>query len=485
MIGCKKSILSVLLILVLAVPLTPLSPVAAASSVRVNLPYFPIRINGQAMDLTHSQYPFLYYKDVTYLPLTWNNLQALGLRYYWSEERGLEVYPNQDYPPPVLETPLAQDLTEAGNSDRVYTAQLARGPISIGAASIDNQAELYPFLVFRDVTYMPLTWHFIHDLLQMDIRWSEEEGLHLIGGQHVLGPVIGEDDQALYFQSMYYSDPEKIMLRMDKTDFGLQWKSQEEEDTLRTALYARDIPYTGKPVELVRKDRDLYYGDVKIYTFTDSDLQESTTWGAPVHTYTEYPAGEDAVIITVNLRISIVAPGPHYGTTYNFLVRGDQATMLEEFSYKELERVIPNSDGTVWIAADRLRSRSGYISGSARLGLLDKDGKVHVVNELLGKSDVQTLGLKNPMLDNPADKNGDLYIAVFGAYDPNIQDQEVGGLYSINTKLETALISNQTQGDFYLDRNRTIFVLHGNNTVENLNIGEIRTWFDYDLIRMK
>lgn len=485
MMNGKKGILAVLLAFVLALPLMPLPRAEAASSVRVNLPYFPIKINGQTLDQTYSQYPFLYYKDVTYLPLTWNNLQALGLRYGWSEEEGLWVQPNLDYPPPVVETPPAQDQMEGTNADRVYTAQLAQGPIRIGAASIDNSTEPYPFLMFRDVTYMPLTWHFVHDLLQMDIRWSEEEGLHVIGGQHVLGPLIGEDGEALYFQSMYYSDPQKRMVRMDKTDFGLEWKSDKELEALITDMSSKEVPYAGKPAKLVRKDRELYYGDVKIYTFTDNDLQELVTWGAPVHTYTEYAAGEDAVIITVNLRISIAVIGPNYGTTYTFLVRRGQATMLEEFKNQRLGRVIPNPDGTVWIASDRLPSRSSYISGSARLALLDTDGKVHMVSEKLGKADVLTLGLNNPMLDNPADQNGSLHIVIYGEYDSNNRKQTVEGVYTINTKLETTLISSQTQGDFYLDRNRTLFVHHGNNTVENLDTEETRTWFDYDLIGMK
>ena len=482
--GYKKRIGSVWLILMLALSLMPLPAAAAASSVRVNLPYFPIQINGQTMEQTYSQYPFLYYKDVTYLPLTWNNVEALGLRYYWSEEQGLQIFSNRDTPPPVRETPPAEDLTEAGNFNRTYTAQLAQGPIRIGEVSIDNLTEPYPLLVFREVTYMRLTWHFVHDLLQLDIRWSEEEGLHLIGGQHVLGSVKGEDDQALYFYSWYYADPEKRMLRMDKTDFGLQWKGQEELDALSNALSAREVPYTGKPAELVRKDRDLYYGDVKLYTFTDSDLMELKDWGGPVHTYTEYPAGEDTAIITVNLRIPIAVIGPNYGTTYNFLVRHGQVTPLEEFRQR-LDRVIPNADGTVWIASDRLPSRFSYIQGSARLGLLDRDGNVTMVNDFLEKSDVQTLGVKNPMLDNPADKDGSLYMVVHGDYDFNFREQKVEGIYSINTKLETNLISDQTQGNFYLDRNRDIYVLHGNNMVEKLKTGELRTWFDYDLIRMK
>jgi hypothetical protein len=319
----------------------------------------------------------------------------------------------------------------------------------------------------------------------LDIRWNEREGLHVIGGQRVLGSVLGEDDEALYFDSMYYADPQKRLLRMDKTDFGLQWKSDKEEEALITSLSSKDIPYSGKPAKLVRKDRELYYGDVKLYNLTDGDLQESDIWGAPMHTYKEYAAGEYTVIITVNLRISIAATMPMYGTTYTFLVRGGQVTTLEEFQNQRIGRVIPNPDGTVWISSDRLPIRSSYIPGSARLGLLDTDGKVHMVNEALGKQDVLTLGLNNPMLDNPAERNGDLYMAVFGEIDPAMGKQPVEGVYTINTKLETALISDRTQGDFYLDRNRTLFVLHGNNTLENLNTGETRTWFDYDLIGLK
>lgn len=483
--SCKKSMLAALLLLILSVSLAPAAPAAASTTVRVALPYFPVRINGQAMDQTHSQYPFLYYKEVTYLPLTWNNIQALGLRVSWSEEEGLFIYPNLDFPPTVQDKPLDQDLTEKSNSEGAYTARLAQGPVRIGSVSIDNSAEPYPFLEFRDVTYMPMTWRFVHDLLQSDIRWSEEEGLHLISGQHMLGVIMGEDDQALYFQSMYYAEEAKGMIRMDKTDFSLQWRSRQEADALWQEQRERPVPYAGKPVKLVRKDRDLYYGDVKIYTFTDSDLWESSDWGAPVHTYKEYRVGDDTAIISVNLRISIAAIGPNYGTTYNFLVRGDHASMLENFQSALLDRVIPNPDGTAWIAADRLPGRNIYIPGSARLGLLDQEGNVHLVNSLLEKSDVQALGLKNAMLENPADENGGLYIVTLGEYSSDMRGQPVEGVYSINTKLETTLISNQTQGDFYLDRNRTIFVRHGNNMVENLTTGEIRNWFDYDLIRMK
>lgn len=110
---------------------------------------------------------------------------------------------------------------------------------------------------------------------------------------------------------------------------------------------------------------------------------------------------------------------------------------------------------------------------------------MHLVNSLLEKSDVQALGLKNAMLENPADENGGLYIVTLGEYSTDMRGQPAEGVFSINTKLETTLISNQTQGEFYLDRNRTIFVRHGNNRVENLTTGEIRNWFDYDLIRMK
>lgn len=429
----------------------------------------------------HSKYPFFLYKDITYLPLTWNNLQTLGIEFDWSEENGLLIWPNRNFPPAIHDTPPEQDLTSKRNS-AAYAVQLSNEPITINNTIINNRTEPYPFLTYQDVTYMPLTWRFVHDLLHLDIRWSETQGLALIGGQSIIGPLIGDDDRSLYFYSML-PNPDKSLIKMEKDSYRIEWKNREEQEKMVRTLSASAHPYGGKPAEVQRKDRDLYYGDVKIYTLTDSDVWESNTWGAPVHSYTEFKAGDQGVIISINIRLQIAAIGPNYGSTYTVLVRDGKATMLQDFNQK-LDRVIPNPDGTVWIASARLPGRNGYIIGSARLGLLDQNGHIEIVNDKMNESDVLALGLTNPSLSNPAAEDGSLYMVLLGHSKGDFSEKDSAGLYTLDTKLQVKRLSEQLAGEYYLDKNRNIYIQHANNTIENGSTGELRTWFDYELAAM-
>ncbi|WP_274320734.1 hypothetical protein [Paenibacillus qinlingensis] len=452
-------------------------------SVKASLPYFSIQINGQNMDIAHSKYPFLLYKDITYLPMTWNNFQTLGIEYNWSESDGLQIWSNRNFPPPIHQTPLEQDLTTKSNASS-YFVQVSDVPITINQIEINNKTEPYPFLTYQDVTYMPLTWRFIHDLLQIDIQWSDEEGLSLVGGQNAIYAIIGDDDSSLYFYSLLSADPAKSMLKMDKSNYQIEWKDNKEQDQFIKGLSASPHSLAGQPIELVRKDRDLYYGNVKVYTLTDSDVWESGAWGAPVHTYTAFPAGDQRIILSINLTLPIAAIGPNYGTTYTFLIQKGTVTRLLDFNQK-IDRVIPNPDGTVWIASDKLPSRKDFIPGSARVGLLKQDGTVQMVNEKLHELDVLALGITNLSLPNPAASDGSLYIVLRGISNKDYAVQDTAGLYTLNTKLETKRLSDYVFGDYYLDKNRNVFIKHRNNTIENLSTGEMRTWFDYELAAMK
>ncbi|WP_157264947.1 hypothetical protein [Paenibacillus oryzisoli] len=474
-----------LVILGLLCSLLPLLPTQASASatVKASLPYFSIQMNGQNMDIAHSKYPFLVYKDITYLPMTWTNFQTLGIEYNWSDTDGLQIWSNRNFPPSIHQTVLEQDLTTKRNANS-YAVQVADVSITMNQIEINNRTEPYPFLTYQDVTYMPLTWRFVHDLLKIDIQWSDKDGLSLVGGQNAIYSIIGDDERSLYFYSLLNADPAKSMLKMDKSDYQLQWKNYKEQEQFIKGLSTTPHPLAGQPVELVRKDRDLYYGELKVYTLTDADVWEAADWGAPVHTYKAFAAGDQRVILSINLTLPLAVIGPNYGSTYTFLIQNGHVTRLEDFNQK-IDRVIPNPDGTVWIASDRLPSRNNYIGGSARVGLLDQEGTLHMVNGLLHESDVIALGITNLSLPNPASQDGSLYIVLNGISNTDYTPQDTAGLYTLNTKLETKRLSDYVFGDYYLDKNRDIFIKHRNNTIENLSTGEIRTWFDYELAQMK
>ncbi|OCT13382.1 hypothetical protein A8709_17360 [Paenibacillus pectinilyticus] len=413
--------------------------------------------------------------------MTWNNFQSLGIKYSWSETEGLLIWTNKDIPPPIQSSPIVQDLTNKRNLGS-YTASLTTDTISINNTTINNSTEPYPFLTYHDVTYMPLTWRFVHDLLHLDIKYSDANGLSLIGGQNIMYTIIGDDDSALYLNTAQYSDPAKAILRMDKSNYQLSWESQSDTDNLIQAN--ANHPFGGKPIQLQRVGRDLLFNNIKLYSLTDEDVMEMGSWGAPVQTFTKFDAGDQGVIISINLTLQVAAIGPNYGRTFNFLIRNGLATELE-FFHQKIDRVIPNPDGSVWIASDILPSRYGFMAGSARLGLLDQEGHVRMINDQLHESDVITLGISNPALPNPADKDGSLYIILNGISQQDFKEQGTAGLYMLNTNLQTERLSDHLFGQYYLDNQRHIFIKHPNNTIENYVTGEVRTWFDYELAQMK
>lgn len=468
------------ILLLSALPFPP-SVVQASATLRASLPPFPVKLNGVELDLAHSRHPFLFMNDMTYMPLTWNNLRSLNVKFEWSEEEGLKIWPNLDSPPPIQDGPPGQDLWDKPNPT-VLSVKRADESLQIAGTSIDNAAEAYPFISFRDVFYVPLTWRYAHDLLHLDIRWDQEGGLQIIGGQNLIGSVAGEDDYAIYFYSRL-ADPVKAILRMEKGTFQMSWQSRESAAPLLEQTRTAVPPHGGKPAAVTRKDRSLYYKDLLLYTLTDSDVWEAADFGPPVHTYTEYEAGQQGTIVTVNLTLPLPVIGPNHGTTYNFLVRDGKVSRLDDFTTR-LNQVIPNPDGTVWIAADRLSSRHGYAGGTARIALMDREGRLQLVNESYNESDVMALGLGNPNLPNPAGPDGSLYVVMFGRT-RDWKEQDTAGLYTLNTRLETTRLTHSVDGEYYMDQNRSLYLLKRNNTIENVAAHEIRSWFDYELAGME
>ena len=146
-------------------------PARAAERVEVTLPEFPVTLNGQTTSSGYSRYPFLVYKDITYFPMTYHDGRLLGLYTRWTAESGLEIRKNDT---PYYE--YVRELTGEPNAG-TQTAQIVEGPIRVNGTSIDNAGEPYPLLLFRDVTYFPLTWRFAVEEFGWQYTFDSENGL--------------------------------------------------------------------------------------------------------------------------------------------------------------------------------------------------------------------------------------------------------------------------------------------------------------------
>ncbi|TMV44676.1 DUF5050 domain-containing protein [Paenibacillus mesophilus] len=159
--------------LLLSIPLAlqPSVSNAATDRVEVSFPEFSVTVNGTVLDVRHSEYPLLVYKDITYFPMTWNNMTALGLTAQWDPMQGMSLAKTDAC------IPLQQDLTSTIHSnDDTQKAELAMFPVQVNGQRIDNAAEPYPLLLYRNITYFPMTWRFTHDVFGWMTSWDAEQG---------------------------------------------------------------------------------------------------------------------------------------------------------------------------------------------------------------------------------------------------------------------------------------------------------------------
>jgi len=144
-----------------------------STSVSVTLPTFNVVLNGIDMDSQNSRYPFLVYKEITYFPMTYNACRFLGLESNWKGmEEGLLIEASD------ISAAYSPDRTEIWNKSS-YPATIPTFPIHINGKLIDNSTEVYPFLIFRDITYFPITWRFAYEEFGWSYRFDPEVGLSI------------------------------------------------------------------------------------------------------------------------------------------------------------------------------------------------------------------------------------------------------------------------------------------------------------------
>ncbi|MDD2190188.1 MAG: hypothetical protein PHV71_00170 [Eubacteriales bacterium] len=145
---------------------------AAEKAVSVSVPTFRVQINGTTVDNKTAQYPLLFYKNITYMPMTHDYCNLLGLESDWTKEEGLFVALRDDNSIPTV----TEYSTEINNPSRV-TAHIVSTPITINNRKIDNTKEPYPFLRYRDITYFPLTFQFLNKDFNIYTNFLPDAGL--------------------------------------------------------------------------------------------------------------------------------------------------------------------------------------------------------------------------------------------------------------------------------------------------------------------
>lgn len=169
----------ILLSFIVLFNLSSFSQCMADDSVIVTLPAFDVSLNGQYTTSTYRKYPLIVYKNITYFPMTYYDARLLGLSIKWNEVDGLTVNKNEEY---------FYEYVNEVNVDKNSTKQTVKiitSKIKVNGTEIDNTKEPYPLLLFRNVTYFPLTWHFAVDEFGWKYSFDNTNGL-IISNSNVI-----------------------------------------------------------------------------------------------------------------------------------------------------------------------------------------------------------------------------------------------------------------------------------------------------------
>ena len=179
---CALAISALILGTAFALPAMPavsgafnLNAYAAESSVTVAVPAFPVILNGQEMNREYGQYPPIVYKDITYFPMTYYDCRFLGIETRWTQQEGLSIDATGVT---GAYTPYRSSVKNKIGTN-AYKATIARDSIKVNGVKVDNSKEKYPLLVFRDITYFPMTWKWGAEIFGWDYKFDNAAGLRI------------------------------------------------------------------------------------------------------------------------------------------------------------------------------------------------------------------------------------------------------------------------------------------------------------------
>ena len=132
-------------------------------------PRFDIVINGVKVENSNTTYPLFLYNNITYIPMTWNNSKSLGLRVTFDKENIYINSTNEGYK-------FVNSSNDTINQEKFY-ASLPKRNIFVNNVRMDNMNSKYPILIYKDILYFPLTYHYIHDVFKFEISYSNDVGL--------------------------------------------------------------------------------------------------------------------------------------------------------------------------------------------------------------------------------------------------------------------------------------------------------------------
>lgn len=144
-----------------------------------NIPACSVTLSGQSVDNSFRQYPLLQYKDIVYFPMTYYDCRFLGVATKWNSDTNTLEITKENI------SGAYRGYNWEWKNGRQNEITICNFNIIVNGKEIDNKNEEYPLILFRDVTYFPLTWRFAVDEFGWEYNYDNENGLVITADNYI------------------------------------------------------------------------------------------------------------------------------------------------------------------------------------------------------------------------------------------------------------------------------------------------------------
>lgn len=461
---------------------------AAGEAIEAQAPGFPVTVNGVSVRPGSGVSPLLY-REMTYLPLTPEYSQALGITVTRGADGSLSV---EQGSPQGRRLELNEEVAKRAEAGAQEPQKGIRPtyPIRLNGQSIHNDTEPYPLLEFGGVPYMPMTWRFARTELGLLIDWSPEAGFSIVSPQKkVLHKIVYDDEQYYYAETVpsgLVQIDKKLTGNPDRTDGQKEAAVRQQAQAL-----AWGQPFAADPQAAVTVDGDSvrYAGNELLSLKPYKEKAADFFAQRPEYEYQGIDVQGRVMKLDEHLQLAAVSvsylkhiPAPYTPYEHRLFVLRDQAATEVPGMQQLPTRVLGNPDGSWWIvseAAEPLTSRTPNVNGEALL--LKADGTMIDWNGEWGVKDIDVIR---------AESGGSLIVKAYNDryktyYDSHVpllseQKEWYGRIHPDGTSEPLAVYDGTGKG--YVDQEgRLIVVDRKMNRIVDLTKGRSRLWWDYEL----
>lgn len=144
----------------------------------------------------------------------------------------------------LLASILAPAPAPAFSQPEQVQAMIPNFPVKVNGTLVDNRHARYPLLVYKDITYFPLTWD-MAQALSWQVNWSETEGLKVFSSFTTRGGAAYGYVKSPLQQDLSASNQSNVLYQAQLADFpvSIQNESIDNGNEAYPLLTFRDITY--------------------------------------------------------------------------------------------------------------------------------------------------------------------------------------------------------------------------------------------------